>query len=418
MLTFIACACACTPEPPVQEAAIATPERTDVVANVKLAYWDEQRRGANGDGGVIINSGTSADAWFKAASEAKIEFVRLSPIDWVTDSRDFLIGDADAFVKLSQQDVEQLISVLDIAHKYDVKIVVTMFSLPGLRSVQTNNNKRDYRMWTDEVYQKQAFVFWAHLAKSLKNHPAIVAYNPLNEPHPARNFGYDGPVSGEKKLEFEAWKAQNSDKSTDVNRFNRRMVRAIRSVDRFTPIILDGWFFSSVQGLQYLESVDDEAILYAFHYYGPWVYATYRVNKGRFRYPDKMPTVNATRDKDETEVWTAENIVSDLAPVAVWAREHNIPFNRIIAEEFGVDRRVPGATAFLSDTVNYIEDQRWHWAFYSFRSGNWDGMDFELGTKKLHYTYWDKVENGHLHEDIITRQDTEIWRVLKDKLEQ
>ena len=307
---------------------------TDPVrANEKLAYWNQQRKGANGDAGAAVDSGTDPESWFKAASETGIDFVRLNPIDWQVQDRDFLIGNADNFETLAEEDLVKLKEVLDIAHKYKVKVLMTMFNLPGARN---RHREHDYRLWTDEAYQLQALAFWTQLAESLRDHPAIVGYNPLNEPHPARKFGL---YESSQENEFLEWLKKYKNTTTDLNRFNRRVVKAIRSVDTQTPIILDGWIHSSVEGMGYLEPVDDEAVLYAFHYYGPWIYSTYRINKGRFRYPDKMPV----DDQGTTIKWTKGDIAKSIEPVIDWAKRNNIPANRIIAEEFGVDRRVGGA---------------------------------------------------------------------------
>ena len=65
-----------------------------------------------------------------------------------------------------------------------------MLDLPGSRWLQHNciNGKctQQYDLWKDFKYHKQAASFWKDLAKALKNHPAIVGYNILNEPCPER----------------------------------------------------------------------------------------------------------------------------------------------------------------------------------------------------------------------------------------
>ena len=104
--------------------------------NPKYAFWQEQRKGANGDGGALKGAGTTPEEWLRAASNAGIEFVRLNVVDWESQERDFLVGDADAYTGIPENDLAALISVLDIANRYNVKIVLTMFSLPGARNRQ------------------------------------------------------------------------------------------------------------------------------------------------------------------------------------------------------------------------------------------------------------------------------------------
>lgn len=392
-----------------------TPKRMALAATVALvlagastaadksAFWNTQRKGANGDGG------RDPEAWFRAAADVGIEFVRLIPVNWESHGRDFLLGDADHFTGIPAPDLRKLEAVLDVAHRHNVKTLLTMFSLPGARTRQSNDYEFDYRLWTDEKYQQQALAFWKELAGCLRDHPAVVGYNPLNEPHPARRDGFTGD---EDKKGFTAWLAKHEGGPSDLNRFNRRIVKAIRSTDPHTPIVLDCCFHSRPDGFRYLRPIDAPAVLYAFHFYEPWVFATYRVNKGRFTYPERMPT----GDGDATRPWPPTELQHRMHPVIEWAQRHNIPASRVIAEEFGCDRRVAGAKDYLADTIAVFNQHQWHWAFYSFRSPGWDGLDYELGTEKLGWTYWQQREKGIDHEDLIKRHDNPLWDVFKSQL--
>ncbi|MBB3062478.1 glycoside hydrolase family 5 protein [Microbulbifer rhizosphaerae] len=381
--------------------------------NSKLTFWKVQRKGANGDGGANKDAETTPDAWFKAAAEANLEYIRLIPQHWPSAGRDFLLGTADNFQGIPKEDLDYLLSILNAAQRHRVKVLFTMFSLPGARNRQDNDYKFDYRLWNEEKFQQQALAFWHELANALQNHPAVVGYNPINEPHPSRQFGLlDNKIQPQA---FAQWVQENKGTTLDLNRFNRRVVDTIRKVDPITPIVLDGWMHSSVEGLTFLDPVDDPAVLYAFHSYSPWVYATYRINKGRFSYPDAMP-VRDDINSNETERWARATIHQGIQPVAEWARRHRVPANRIIAEELGADRRVGGVIAFLSDTLEYIDSQNWHWAFYSFRSTDWDGLDYELGMEKLGWKYWQQREQGKTHEELIQRRDNPLWNVFKSRL--
>ncbi|MHC4642337.1 MAG: glycoside hydrolase family 5 protein [Planctomycetota bacterium] len=367
-----------------------------------MAFWNKQRKGANGGGGRKL------ETWFQAAADFEIEFVRLSPATWKSAGRDFLLGDADHFTQIESADLDKLKKALDIAHRQNVRIILTMFSLPGVRWRQHNDNKFDYRLWCYERYQQQALTFWSQLAQQLKDHPAIVAYNPLNEPHPARRDGFE---SGQTKG-FEEWLQKHRGTTSDLNRFNRRIIEAIRKVDPQTPIILDGWFHASPEGLSFLEPIEDKAVLYAFHSYGPWNYTTWRVNKERYSYPEKMP---AGSNKNIV-AWTIDDLrFHNVLPVAQWAKRHGIPASQIIVGEFGCDRRVDGAREYLRDLITIFNEQHWHWAFYSFRASDWDGMDYELGTDNLGRKYWQGREEGKHHEELIRRHDNPLWDIFKNE---
>ncbi len=368
-------------------------------ADEKLAFWSRQRKGANGGGGA------DQEAWFRAAGGFGIEFVRLTPATWKGAGRDFLLGSADDFKGIPPADLAKLERALDIAHRNNVRVVLTMFSLPGARNRQDNDNKFDYRLWTDERYQTQALAFWRELARELKSHPAIVAYNPLNEPHPARKDGFMvGSLEG-----FGDWLAKHRGTTADLNRFNRRVVAAIREVDPHVPILLDCWFHAAPEGFTYLEPIADPAVLYSFHAYNSWAYVTYRVNKGRFAYPDRMPTSRPRR----TRRWTPSDLRSGYSPVIAWMKRHKIGPERVVAGELGCDRRVEGAREFLADTIAVLNEHRWHWAFYAFRSPDWGGLDYELGTEKPGQEYWQAREQGKTHEELIHRHDNPLWEVIK-----
>jgi hypothetical protein len=371
-------------------AALDTPRQTPAAS-----FWESQRRGAN-----CQNRRLGREYW-QAAAGAGLEFIRLLPDAWPSAGRDFLLGDADRFESLQERDLAALLRELDEADRAGVKVVLAMLSLPGARWRQLNRDRDDGRLWRDEKYQSQALAFWTQLARKLRRHPAVVAYNPLNEPHPERGFGFDYPA----KAGFAAWRVAAKGTAADLDRFNRRVVEAIRSVDPETPILLDGAFYASPEGLGLMEPVTAGEVLYAFHFYDPWEYTAFRVNRGRYAYPDRMPAADGAIVR-----WTADVLRDRLAPVARWSREKGIPPRRIVAAEFGVDRRVPGAERYLADLVPLLDQGGWHSAFYAFRGdGNWTGLDYELGTQKVDPRIWDAPDP----ERYKKRGDNPLWRILR-----
>lgn len=365
----------------------------------KMDFWSVQRKGANGALQKF------RPEWFQAAADLGLEYIRFAPDNFPAAEKDFLIGDADDFTSLNETDFLLLQKILDTAHDHNLKIVLVMYSLPGCRWRQHNDDIDDQRIWRDEAFQKQAYDFWQQLASRLKDHPAIVGYNPLNEPHPERGFGHE-----EANADFLDWFSNSKGTTADLNLFNHRIVAAIREVAPDTPIILDGYFYADARGMPFIEPEDDPNILYAFHNIAPWQFAAFRINQGRYSYPDRMPIYwNSPGD-----LWTFDDLLTRVDPILEFANKHEIADNRIIASEFWCDRRVSGCREYLADVIKIYNQHRWHWAFYDFRSdGAWGGLDYELGTQKFGWKYWQAVENGEDPELYKNRHANPIWEVIE-----
>jgi len=373
---------------------------TVVAGDSKIDFWNQQRRGAN-----CFNKAITTN-YFQAAQAAGIEFLRLAPDKWKPHQKDFLMGDADKFETIDPADLQQLKLVLDDAHRAGVKVVLTMISLPGARWRQLNDGKNDDRLWRDSKFMAQAERFWTQLAAELKDHPAIVGYNPLNEPHPERGDG----VSDFWTQDIVKWYERRRGSTFDPNEFNRRMVAAIRRVDTNTPIILDAAIYAAAPAFAILEPVNDAGVLYSVHMYEPYEFTNLKQNAGRFKYPGPVEVGDA---KQRIE-WNIAELEKFLKPVADWAQRHQVSANQIFVGEFGCNRTIPGAKEYLTDLLTIFEKQRWHWAFYGFREDEWDGMDYECGTSKLGWEYWKAVEAGQNPE--LPRKPNPLWEVLQSRL--
>ncbi len=146
----------------------------------KIDFWNKQHKGAN------YHNLVPTKQWWLDAKAAGINIVRLFPNNWQKAGRDFLIGDADNYERISEPDFQKLKDTLDHAQAVGIKVVITTVSLPGSRFRDHNDGKDDTRLWRDENYQNQSIAFWKELSLRLKNHAAVVGYNILNEPHPER----------------------------------------------------------------------------------------------------------------------------------------------------------------------------------------------------------------------------------------
>ena len=72
-----------------------------------------------------------------------------------------------------------------------------------------------------------------------------------------------------------------------------------------------------------------------------------------------------------------------------------------------------GSGRLVKEVYNLSGSLHWHWAFYSYRSGDWDGMDYEPGVEKLDWKHWKAREQVKEHEQLIRRRDNPLWAVFK-----
>jgi endoglucanase len=372
----------------------------------KIKFWNEQRKGAN-----WFNV-TPTREWLVAAKQAGIEVVRLAPNNWKSQQRDFLVGSADHFDQIVEQDYRKLKEVLDQADALGLKVVLTTLSLPGGRYRQLNGDKPDLRLWRDPQYLPQAALFWKQLAQRLKSHPAIVGYNILNEPIPEKAAG----LRDIRTRGLMTWYATVENTPADLNRFNAKIVEAIREVDKETPIVLDCGWWATAYAIQYLKPLRDDKVLYSIHMYEPYSYTNRKTNNGRFSYPGRV-LVETEAEGETSQVEVSLNIDElrkMLSPVVEWQRKHAIKSNRIFVGEFGCNRMVGGAAQYLGDLIKIFNRQNWHWAFFTFRQDFWDGMDYEIGTKPLGAAYWQSIERGET--PLPKREDNALWDVIKREL--
>jgi hypothetical protein len=367
------------------------------LAGPGIGFWDRQRKGAN-----YFN--TSPDeAWFAAAAELGIEWARLAYDKWQGQGRDFLIRDADAYTGLVPEDLARLRQTLDQAQRQGIKVVIAPLSLPGARWSQNNGDQPDLRLWQDKAYWEQASRFWQDLARALADHPAVAAYNLLNEPIPEKGTGL---AEHGDPARYAAWYRQHQGTTRDLPAFYRQLIKAIRAVDSETPIMLDaGWYAQPAAFAYWPGRLDDDRLLYAFHMYEPYDFSN-RLNFKRaepYRYPGPIPYADQTLD------WNPAQLQRYLQPYFDWAAAAGIPASRQVAAEFGCYRRNPGCEAYLTDLTRIFNSQGIHWAFYSFREDEWDGYDYELGAGPLPPGYWEAKEAGKP----IPRHANPLFEVLR-----
>lgn len=350
-------------------------------SNPKATFWKTQTKGTN-----YFNQ-IPNQQWFAAAQDLGVQWVRLTYEKWKSEQTDFLMGNADDYQGLVTQDLIMLRQALDWAHQHQLKVVIAPLGLPGNRWFQNNNQQRDLRLWQDFNYWKQAAQFWQDLASELKEHPAVVAYNILNEPTPEMGTGLQEHSTAKDIL---AWSQKFKGTPHDLPAFYEKVIVAIREVDRKTPIMLDSGWYAQPAAFSHWPILKDPHLLFAVHMYEPYAFTNRKnfVNQKNYQYPGKIPFAG-----NELE-WNQQKIAEYFSPFLTWAQEHGIEKHRLVVSEFGCYRRNEGCEAYFRDLLEVLNNESLHWAFYSFREDEWDGYDYELGTNKPNWAYWQAKEQG------------------------
>ncbi|AMB81194.1 glycosyl hydrolase [Pseudomonas fragi] len=368
-----------------------------------IAFWDKPERGGNS-----FNRLPPDQAYFDALQDYGASWVRLSYDKWQPAERDYLIGNADQYQGLVAKDLQQLIATLDRAHAAGLKVVITPLSLPGMRWAQNNGDRFDDRLWQDKRFWTQSAAFWRDLAAVLKEHPAVAAYNLINEPAPEKQAGLAEHADAAKMRD---WYEKQVGSARDLPGFYQTLISAIREVDPLTPIMVDAGWYGAADAFSYWPApLADSRVLYSFHMYEPYA-ATSAPNLQRARpytYPGLVPFAAGMQK------WDSNRVRSYLQLPLDWAAQHAIPANRMVAGEFGCMRKLPGCQQYLEDVLSALEAARVHWAFYSFREDSWDGMDYELGSANVPWAYWKAAEDGQ--PDPVKRSATAEFEPISKRL--
>jgi len=130
--------------------------------------------------------------YWKAAAETGLEFVRLLPDAWPTRNRDFLMGSADCFTALDETDLATLRRSLDDAHAAGVGVVSRRSRCRGARWRQLNGGGTTRGSGATARSRPRRRPS-ATARRPPAGTPGGRGPQPLNEPHPERAFGFEGP---------------------------------------------------------------------------------------------------------------------------------------------------------------------------------------------------------------------------------
>ena len=183
---------------------------------------------------------TEAD--FKLISDTGLNTIRL-PMYY----RNFMEGPDDALT-MRDDAFEKLDYFLELAQKYNLKVIIDMHGVAGGQSGFEHSGTRDIDFWTDETYIAAMCQLWKNIASYYVNErpdlaSTILAYDLVNEPTNRNEIGTG-------KLQWDVMD---------------RLYDAIREVDEHHIISIEGvWYTCSLPNP---EKYGWENVLYQYHFY-------------------------------------------------------------------------------------------------------------------------------------------------------
>ncbi len=149
---------------------------------------------------------------------------------------------------------------IEQAKKYGIRLILNMHYPQGGYQSQGNGDE----LWLNEENQKRLTALWTEIAKRYSDEPAILGYGIVNEPVVAVK---ESSEDGLKKWQKLAQEITDSIRSVDPNHivFVEKMCAV-----KYTDTNLAEWKIFNEEN-NYVR-IDDDNIVYEFHYYEPHMY--------------------------------------------------------------------------------------------------------------------------------------------------
>lgn len=239
----------------------------------------------------------------------------------------------------------------------------------GINLILTNMSGYDYS--DTESVRSQFLNIWTQMAEHYKDRSDFIYYELANEPSGISDEDW-GLIQGE-------------------------VIEAIREIDAVHTIIVTPAMWGSLYNLQYLPEYTDSNLIYAFHFYDPFLFTHQGAESQGFeeltgmpfpydasRMPDMPSSFTGTWDEvrynDYSSEATVERIREQISVAAAFKNERNV---RVWCGEFGADDQYSDLNdrALWYETLRTVlEENDIAWSMHGYTK-YW-GL-FEYGTDKL-----------------------------------
>ena len=241
--------------------------------------------------------------------------------------------------------------ILDWCAKYEIQAVLDQHNALG------RGFGGDPRLWKEQYFQDRFVGIWEEIARHFKGHPAVAAYEFLNEPEPPN-------VNGSP--DFAVW-----------NKLYKRTLDAVRKIDPYKTVIIDSIGYAQARTFPGLELSGDPNTVYSFHNYAPGPYHAQKrreqKDKSTYYYPGFIPRNRPENPQDfsmahvgttEGKFWNRAQLIEEFAPPIAYKKQHNVP---MFCGEFGCVSDCPPMTdmVYLMDEISIFHENGITWTLYN-----------------------------------------------------
>lgn len=304
---------------------------------VSIAHWLAKVYDPAGPGGAFF--GRDDVQWI---ARSGFDHVRI-PVDgrwiWRTDGT------------LDEERLAPLVHALAWSREAGLGVVIDMHFLPG--GVFDRDNQ-DPAIFTQGKAADKAALFWARFAARFRNEGRYVRFELINEP-----FAPD---------------------SSDLNRLNRRLMAAVRSVDSDRFLYITSNLSSTFDTLAGVEVPSDPRVGIVLHYDEPEVFTHQRASwkhcpadMPQVEFPGTVPDLRSLFPpehfayKASLTVLSARDIDAAFDRAQAWLAVH-APGKPVYLGEFGAYEAAPGPSRrrYIRAVRQAAESHGWGWAVWSY----------------------------------------------------
>jgi len=220
--------------------------------------------------------------------------------------------------------------VLRWAKEYNLRIILDLHAACGSQNCDWHGDSSGRALlWEKSSHRERTYALWEYIVDALKDEPALLGYDVLNE-----------PVVGRSQLRL-------------LLDFYKRLVRSIRKHDREHTIFLEGNRWG--QQIEFLQDALDDRVCVSIHTYEP-INFTFNF-RPLYTYPGKI---------DRTS-WNRGRIYKYLEPYYKFAKKNKVG---IFVGEFGVNSHLEpkSRTRYLNDLLRVFNDFSFGYTYWTYKA--------------------------------------------------